>query len=71
MNMMCWHCDHELVLSYETVEFEKIYHCEGCDRWYELRKDKVRTNAAVPMRFFELESEPQIPVPEVAKAIAA
>lgn len=68
--MICWHCDHELVFKNETANFEKFYHCESCDRWYEMRKDKVRTNAAVPVRFFELETRPHFPVSEM-KATAA
>lgn len=68
--MLCWHCDHELVFKRETADFEKFYHCESCDKWYEMRKDKVRTNAAVPMRIFELEHKPQIPG-SVLKAAAA
>lgn len=68
--MLCWHCDHELVLNFETANYEKYYHCESCDKWYEMRKDKVRTNAAVPMRFFELENRPQLPVKEYSAAVA-
>ena len=68
--MLCWHCDHELVLNFETADFEKFYHCKSCDKWYEMRKDKVRTNAAVPMRIFELEHKPQLPVSAMAAAVA-
>jgi hypothetical protein len=59
--MMCWHCDSELEFNYQsTVDAFKLYHCETCDKWYEMRKDKERVNGAVPVRFFELESRPQI-----------
>lgn len=57
--MNCWHCSKELVLDFQGAEYERVYHCENCDSWYEMRKDKVRPNAAVPVRFFELENRPQ------------
>ena len=56
--MNCWHCSMELVLDFQAAEYERIYHCVSCDSWYEMRKDKVRPNAAVPVRFFELENKP-------------
>ncbi len=58
--MICWHCDNELEFNYQLSDMFKIYHCECCDKWYEMRKDRERVNGAVPVRFFELESSPQI-----------
>ena len=58
--MMCWHCSNELESNLETTDLSKIYHCQVCDRWYELRKEKERVNGAVPVRFFELETSPQM-----------
>ena len=59
--MYCWHCDNELKLDFTTTNFEKYYHCEECEKWYELSKDRARVNAAVPMRFVELDTRPSIP----------
>jgi hypothetical protein len=58
--MKCWHCNHDLVNNYQTDDLLKFYHCSNCDKWYELRKDKERVNGAVPVRFFELDSRPQL-----------
>lgn len=58
--MVCWHCDKELEFNFQSADMFKFYHCERCDKWYEMRKDKERVNGAVPVRFFELESRPQI-----------
>lgn len=58
--MTCWHCDSELEFNYQTAESFKFYHCPCCDKWYEMRKDKERVNGAVPMRFYELESRPEV-----------
>lgn len=61
--MTCWHCNNELDVNYQAEDFSfKFYHCSHCDSWYELRKGKARTNAAVPARFNELQSPPQIPL---------
>ncbi len=54
--MICWHCEKELELSYQTSDFAlKVYHCEDCDSWYELRKQKPRLNAAVPVMVTEID----------------
>lgn len=58
--MKCWHCNCDLVNNYQTDDLIKFYHCSKCDKWYELRKDKERVNGAVPVRFFELDSRPQL-----------
>ncbi len=60
--MTCWHCDNELEFNNQTVDFSKLYHCSGCDKWYEMRKEKARVNGAVPVRVFELESRSQFQV---------
>jgi len=60
--MTCWHCDNELEFNNQTVDLLKLYHCSGCDKWYEMRKEKERVNGAVPVKVFELESRPQIQV---------
>lgn len=60
--MTCWHCNHELELNFQTMDFTfKFYYCESCDKWYEMRKEKEKVNGAVPVRFFELDARPQIP----------
>jgi hypothetical protein len=46
--------------NYQTADLLKFYHCDKCDKWYELRKDKERVNGAVPVRFFELDSRPLV-----------
>lgn len=57
--MVCWHCDKELDLSYHTDDFmTKVYHCEDCDRWYEMKKEKPKLNAAVPVMFTEMQEPP-------------
>lgn len=38
----------------------KFYHCSDCDKWYEMRKEKVKVNGAMPVRFFELNTNPQL-----------
>ena len=43
--MLCWHCDEELVLDFTTENFEKYYHCEICEKWYEMSKDVRRLTA--------------------------
>ena len=58
--MKCWHCNCDLNHNYQTDDLLKFYHCEKCDKWYELRKDRVRVNGAVPVRFFELDARPQM-----------
>lgn len=60
--MKCWHCDSELVLDFTTERFEKYYHCESCEKWYEMSKDKVKINGAVPIRFVELDARPPVAV---------
>ncbi|HMS43730.1 MAG TPA: hypothetical protein PKE69_26105 [Pyrinomonadaceae bacterium] len=59
--MLCWHCDKELVLDWTTENFEKYYHCEICEKWYEMSKERAKINGAVPIRFVELDTRPQIP----------
>lgn len=58
--MTCWHCKNELEFNFQTEDSFKFYHCSDCDKWYELAKEKAKVNGAVPMRFYELESRPQI-----------
>lgn len=54
--MKCWHCNNELEFSYQTADFAtKVYHCSECDIWFELRKEKAKRNAAVPMLMSEIE----------------
>jgi hypothetical protein len=60
--MKCWHCDNELVLDFTTDRLEKYYHCEECEKWYELSKEKAKINGAVPIRFVELDAQPMLPV---------
>jgi transcription elongation factor Elf1 len=57
--MTCWHCNEELILDFTTENFEKFYHCANCDKWYEMSKEKVKINGAVPVKFVELEYHPQ------------
>ena len=59
--MKCWHCEHELVLNFTTDSFEKYYHCDECEKWYEMSKEKARINGAVPIKFVELDARPMIP----------
>lgn len=61
--MKCWHCENELVLNFTSDNFEKYYHCAMCEKWYEMSKEKVKINGAVPMRFVELDARPKIPAP--------
>lgn len=58
--MTCWHCSGELELNFQSADLLKFYHCPVCDKWYEMRKDKERINGAVPVRFFELDANPQL-----------
>lgn len=58
--MTCWHCSENLNQVFESTDFIKHYHCEHCDKWYEMRKEKERVNGAVPVRFLELETRPQM-----------
>jgi transcription elongation factor Elf1 len=61
--MTCWHCNKELDINYQAKDFSfKFYHCSICDSWYEMRKEKAKLNAAVPVRFYELQTPPQIPL---------
>ena len=60
--MKCWHCNSELDINYQADDYSfRFYHCDVCDRWYEMRKEKSRSNSAVPMRFSELNSPPEFP----------
>lgn len=60
--MTCWHCNHELELNFETTDLTfKFYYCSHCDKWYEMRKEKEKVNGAVPVKFFELDSRPDLP----------
>lgn len=56
--MNCWHCDNRLEYNSDTAAASKLYHCAGCDKWYEATKDRERVNGAVPVRFVELEGLP-------------
>jgi hypothetical protein len=58
--MNCWHCSNQLEFNSEATDASKIYHCEACDKWYEMRKDRERVNGAVPVRFMELDSSPNL-----------
>ena len=59
--MKCWHCDHELIINTQTDDFSlKFYHCDFCDKWYEMRKEKTKINGAMPVRFFELDHIPNL-----------
>lgn len=58
--MNCWHCSNHLEFNSGTIDTSKIYHCEACDKWYEMKKDRERVNGAVPVRFMELESSPNL-----------
>ncbi len=54
--MNCWHCEKELEFCYQTADFStKVYTCSDCDAWYEIRKQKPKSNASVPMMMFEIE----------------
>jgi hypothetical protein len=58
--MNCWHCSNQLEFNNQTSESSKFYHCSDCDKWYELKKERERVNGAVPVRFTELESSPNL-----------
>ncbi len=62
--MTCWHCNDELEYNFQAAvavaDSSKFYHCQGCDKWYELRKEKAKVNGAVPVRIVELDSSPKI-----------
>lgn len=54
--MNCSHCNKELELNYQSPDFShKIYACRSCDKWFEVRKQKARLNAAVPISFSEID----------------
>ena len=60
--MICWQCNKDMFLVYEDDDYSmKLFHCTDCDRWYEMRKDKVKANSSVPIKFFELDTPPEIP----------
>lgn len=61
--MKCWHCNCELVLDFTNEDFAKFYHCPVCEKWYEMSKEKVRINGAVPVKFVELDARPHLPAP--------
>jgi hypothetical protein len=58
--MICWHCNSELELISPIEEEHKFYHCEKCEKWYEMFKEKSRLNGAVPIRFLELDTTPPL-----------
>ena len=58
--MNCWHCENELEFNFQATDWVKFYHCSECDKWYEMSKEKEKLNGAVPVRFFELDSRPQM-----------
>jgi DNA-directed RNA polymerase subunit RPC12/RpoP len=58
--MNCWHCSNQLEFDSQATDASKLYHCADCDKWYELKKEKERVNGAVPVRFMELESSPNL-----------
>lgn len=58
--MLCWHCNSELRFDFQESDSFKFYHCSNCDKWYEMRKEKSKINGAVPIRFFELQSNPKV-----------
>jgi hypothetical protein len=61
--MTCWHCNNQLDINYEAHDYTfKFYHCSYCDKWYEMRKEKTKSNGASPIRFDELKNAPQIPL---------
>lgn len=61
--MTCWHCNNELDINYQSTDFTfKFYHCSFCDKWYEMRKEKVRLNGSVPVTFSEMDDPPKIPL---------
>lgn len=64
--MTCWHCEKELELNFTTPDFEKYYHCASCGKWYEMSKERVKINGAVPIKFVELDSQPQFTANENA-----
>lgn len=57
--MNCTLCESDLALQRQSDDFSvKYYHCNICDKWYELRKDKAKANGAIAVRFNELENNP-------------
>ena len=65
--MKCWHCNNELEFSYQTADLvTKVYECKSCGSWYELRKEKARLNAAVPVLMSEIESPKELAYPRAA-----
>ncbi|MDQ3323298.1 MAG: hypothetical protein M3525_12835 [Acidobacteriota bacterium] len=58
--MNCWHCSNQLEFDSQATDASKLYHCADCDKWYELKKERERVNGAVPVRFMELESSPNL-----------
>ena len=64
--MNCWHCEKELEFSYASSDFTvKVYTCADCDTWYEIRKEKTKLNAAVPVMMSEIDA-PLEAVPKAA-----
>lgn len=58
--MNCWHCSNQLEFNRESAGASKFYHCEACDKWYEMKKDRERVNGAVPVKFTEIEGSPDL-----------
>ena len=55
--MKCWHCQNELEFSEQSSDMRiRVYKCTDCNAWYELRKEKPRLNAAVPVLMSEIEA---------------
>lgn len=58
--MLCAKCNEDLKFSYQTEDFSMtVYHCEKCEKWYELKKEKAKINGAVPITFSEMNSAPE------------
>ena len=65
--MNCLHCNESLEISYHTADFvSKVYHCEDCDRWFEIRKEKPLPNAAVGVMVSEIEAPVSDALPKAA-----
>ena len=55
--MNCWHCDEPIKFESQNEDLTvKIYTCKDCNAWYEMRKEKTKLNAAVPIRMTEIEA---------------
>ncbi len=61
--MNCWKCDQPLNLGYQSDDFIfKFYHCDFCDCWYEMKKERAKINGAMPITVREIDSKPDIPL---------